>query len=102
MNKKCALRRSICFASLLILAAVFFVLELVSGSTDMSASEVFSALTGSGSSAAHTIVSEIRLPRAIAAALLGGALSVSGFLLQSFFNNPIAGPYVLGISSPSL
>ena len=99
MNKKRALRRSICFASLLILAAVFFVLELVSGSTDMSASEVFSALTGSGSSAAHTIVAEIRLPRAIAAALLGGALSVSGFLLQSFFNNPIAGPYVLGISS---
>ena len=53
MNKKRALRRSICFASLLILAAVFFVLELVSGSTDMSASEVFSALTGSGSSASE-------------------------------------------------
>ena len=42
---------------------------------------------------------KIRLPRSIAAVLLGGALSVSGFLLQSFFQNPIAGPYVLGISS---
>ncbi|MBQ8075050.1 MAG: iron ABC transporter permease, partial [Oscillospiraceae bacterium] len=43
----------------------------------------------------------IRLPRLLAAALLGGALSVSGFLLQTFFANPIAGPFVLGISSGS-
>jgi len=41
----------------------------------------------------------IRLPRVLAAAILGGALSVSGFLLQTFFANPIAGPFVLGISS---
>nr|WP_242940107.1 iron ABC transporter permease [Ruminococcus flavefaciens] len=80
------------------MAAVFFVLELVSGTTELTVSEVFSALS-EDNSAAHTIVADIRLPRAIAAALLGGALSVSGFLLQSFFNNPIAGPYVLGISS---
>ena len=39
------------------------------------------------------------MPRILAAALLGGALSVSGFLLQTFFANPIAGPYILGISS---
>ena len=45
------------------------------------------------------IIWDIRLPRIIAAALLGGALAVSGFLLQTFFGNPIAGPYVLGISS---
>nr|WP_242840007.1 iron ABC transporter permease [Ruminococcus flavefaciens] len=80
------------------MAAVFFVLELISGTTELTVSEVFSALS-EDNSAAHTIVADIRLPRAIAAALLGGALSVSGFLLQSFFNNPIAGPYVLGISS---
>lgn len=47
----------------------------------------------------YQIVWKIRLPRICAAILLGGALSVSGFLLQSFFQNPIAGPYVLGISS---
>lgn len=41
----------------------------------------------------------MRLPRLIAAMLLGGALSISGFLLQTFFANPIAGPFVLGISS---
>lgn len=47
----------------------------------------------------YQIIWKIRLPRITAAILLGGALSVSGFLLQSFFQNPIAGPYVLGISS---
>ncbi|WP_365908166.1 iron ABC transporter permease [uncultured Ruminococcus sp.] len=98
MTKKRALRWTSGFTALLIMAAVFFILELISGTTDLTVSEVFSALS-EDNSAAHTIVADIRLPRAIAAALLGGALSVSGFLLQSFFNNPIAGPYVLGISS---
>ena len=45
------------------------------------------------------ILFDIRLPRMLAALILGGALSVSGFLLQTFFSNPIAGPFVLGISS---
>lgn len=45
------------------------------------------------------IIFQIRLPRILLAAVLGGALSVSGFLLQTFFRNPIAGPFVLGISS---
>lgn len=98
MTKKRALRWTSGFTALLIMAAVFFVLELISGTTELTVSEVFLALS-EDNSAAHTIVADIRLPRAIAAALLGGALSVSGFLLQSFFNNPIAGPYVLGISS---
>ncbi len=45
------------------------------------------------------IIMDIRLPRVLAAVVLGGALSVSGYILQVFFNNPIAGPYILGISS---
>lgn len=45
------------------------------------------------------VIWKIRLPRLLAAAVLGGALSLSGYLLQTFFRNPIAGPYVLGISS---
>lgn len=98
MNKKRVIRWTAGFAVLLLLTAFFFILELVSGTTDLSFSEVFSALS-KDDSAAHTIVAEIRLPRAASAAILGGALSVSGFLLQSFFNNPIAGPYILGISS---
>ena len=50
---------------------------------------------------AWTIIWEIRLPRALAALILGGALALSGYLLQTFFHNSIAGPFVLGISSGS-
>lgn len=50
-------------------------------------------------SAESKIVFRVRMPRMLLAAILGGGLSVSGFLLQAFFRNPIAGPFVLGISS---
>ena len=52
-------------------------------------------------SARKEIIFNIRLPRSIMACLLGGALSLSGFLLQTYFQNPIAGPFILGISSGS-
>lgn len=52
-----------------------------------------------GASAQSRILFSIRMPRMLLAAILGGALAVSGFLLQTFFRNPIAGPFVLGISS---
>lgn len=100
MNKKRTIRWTICFIALLALTVTFSLLELSNGTTDLSLSDVIRVLAGKSSTiSASTIVKDIRLPRTIAAALLGGALSVSGFLLQSFFNNPIAGPYVLGISS---
>ena len=86
------------FAMLLALLAVLFVWNVNSGSLHLSVREVAQILlTHSGDNA--VIVWEIRLPRIFAAILLGGALSVSGFLLQTFFANPIAGPFVLGISS---
>jgi len=47
----------------------------------------------------RSIIWELRMPRVLLATILGGALALSGFLLQSFFGNPIAGPFVLGISS---
>ncbi|WP_373483079.1 FecCD family ABC transporter permease [Acetobacterium sp.] len=77
------------------------VFSINSGSVEMSVKDiikiiVFRAQEGSVES---NVIWKIRLPRLIAAAILGGALSVSGFLLQTFFRNPIAGPYVLGISS---
>jgi iron complex transport system permease protein len=50
-------------------------------------------------SAYENILWQIRMPRALAAAILGGALGLAGYLLQTFFRNPIAGPFVLGISS---
>lgn len=83
-------------ALLVLLAAV----NLMAGSVSLSAGEVARALSGKeGDATAAGIVLQIRLPRICAAILLGGALSVSGFLLQTFFHNPIAGPFVLGISS---
>ena len=86
------------FAVLLALLAVLFVWNVNSGSLHLSVREVAQILlTHSGDNA--VIVWEIRLPRIFAAILLGGALSVSGFLLQTFFANPIAGPFVMGISS---
>lgn len=85
----------------LVLAALLcllLVLNLNTGSVPLSPREVWDILRA-GPGQGERIVWNIRLPRLIAAGVLGGALSVSGFLLQTFFANPIAGPFVLGISS---
>jgi len=93
-------RYGISFAVLGILLLFFLVLGVREGSTPLSVTEIWQALTGAGGDAVTTrIIWDIRLPRVLAAVLLGGALAVSGFLLQTFFHNPIAGPFVLGISS---
>lgn len=87
------------FCLLIIIAAVFFALNLGLGSS-LGFKEALAVLTGKNTDiAAQRIIFNIRLPRTLAALMLGGALAVSGFLLQSFFRNPIAGPFVLGISS---
>ncbi len=82
----------------ILLVGLFFVC-LGWGSADITLKEIFVSLLNPGDVHLGRIVVSIRLPRITAAILLGGALSVSGFLLQIFFGNPIAGPYVLGISS---
>ena len=88
------------FLTLIVLAAVLFALNLGLGSSSLTPAEAVGVLIGKNTDiAANRIVFDIRLPRALAAVLLGGALAVAGFLLQSFFRNPIAGPFVLGISS---
>lgn len=88
------------YLALLMLLAVLLVLNLHVGSVTVTPREVWHILyTLDDRSTAGRIIWTIRLPRILAAALLGGALSVSGFLLQTFFANPIAGPFVLGISS---
>jgi len=93
-------RYLICFLFLAALTLGLGFLNLVVGSTRIGAGALFRALfSGDKSDSAARIVWSIRLPRLLAAAILGGALSVSGFLLQTFFANPIAGPFVLGISS---
>ena len=100
MTNKRQNRILLSFLLLTVLVLALGVLNLVTGSTSIRAGELLRALfSGDRSSSAARIVWSIRLPRLLAAAILGGALSVSGFLLQTFFANPIAGPFVLGISS---
>jgi iron complex transport system permease protein len=78
------------------------ILNLHIGSVTVPAREVLHILgTRDNVSTAGRIIWTIRMPRLLAAAVLGGALAVSGLLLQTFFSNPIAGPFVLGISSGS-
>lgn len=70
------------------------------GSVSFSVQEVLQALLHKEVlDSATTIIWNIRFPRALAVLILGGALGLSGYLLQTFFHNPIAGPFVLGISS---
>lgn len=93
-------KNSLLFAALGLAAAVLFVADLATGSVALPVGEVWGALTG-GDVPAHTalIVREIRLLKAIVALAAGAALAVSGLQMQTLFRNPLAGPYVLGISS---
>lgn len=100
MQDKNNMRYTISYIALMLLLIVVVAWNIGSGSVDMSSGDIMRILKGDASdSTMYNIIWQIRLPRIIAAVLLGGALSVSGFLLQTFFGNPIAGPYVLGISS---
>ena len=90
-------RYAVAYLILGLALVLLFLLSVGSGTISMTPGQVVSALAGR--TANTPIVRDIRLPRTLSAALLGGALAVSGFLLQTFFNNPIAGPFVLGISS---
>ena len=96
-------RRTRYTAVFLILAAVFCVvtvLNINTGNVHIPVSKILRILfLKEGAATEYNIIWKIRLPRILMAALLGGALSLSGFLLQTFFSNPIAGPFVLGISS---
>ena len=88
------------FGLLAVLLAALLVWNVNAGSVNLSLEETLRILMRQSTDpVASRIVWNIRLPRILAAAMLGGALSVSGFLLQTFFANPIAGPFVLGISS---
>lgn len=100
MRKKLHFRYWLSFVTLFILLGLLIFWNINSGSIPISLKDVFRILfLKDGTETAYNIIWEIRLPRILAAVILGGALSVSGFLLQTFFGNPIAGPFVLGISS---
>lgn len=101
-EKKRAVRRGLALG-LLGLGSLFFLFcNLLYGSVSISFQDILSIFSGNSAGETYErIVMDIRFPRALAACLLGGALALSGYLLQTFFHNPIAGPFVLGISSGS-
>jgi iron complex transport system permease protein len=94
-----AARYSLLFSGLLIVLAILFLLDIFLGSVSISPSEIFKAFLNDTEGTTRTILIRFRLPKAITAVLAGIALSVSGLQMQTLFRNPMAGPYVLGLSS---
>lgn len=94
-------RNIILFTALSIVLALVFVLQLIFGSVDIPFASILSILSGNNveNEAWANIIIESRLPGALAALLAGAGLSVSGLQMQTMFRNPVAGPYVLGISA---
>ena len=93
-------RNTVSFLILILLLLLLLGMNVAIGSTAIPLHGMVSILLRTGENqTAESIVWNIRMPRLLAAAVLGGALSVAGFQLQTFFANPIAGPFVLGISS---
>ena len=93
-------RMTIAYLAMAAALLALFALNLFWGSVALSPADIAAALLGRGTNAlAANILLQLRLPRAVMVVLLGAALSVAGYLLQTFFANPIAGPFVMGISS---
>lgn len=93
-------RSSILFIFLILLTFILFIMDMSVGSVSIPFNEVWNTLFGNGNSEMNSqIIINIRLNKAIVALLAGAALSVSGLQMQTLFRNPLAGPYVLGISS---
>lgn len=93
-------RRTILFVALSVVALVLFVLDVAIGSVSIPLRDVWGALAGGDVDPVTVkIVKDIRLIKAVVAVATGVALSVSGLMMQTLFRNPLAGPYVLGISS---
>lgn len=102
-NKKRKNKQLLLLLLLLFLTIMAFLFNISAGSVNIRLKDVASILIGRSveNNTYRSIITNIRLPRALAAVLGGSCLAVSGLLLQIFFNNPIVEPYVLGISSGS-
>ncbi len=88
------------FVLLSLILVMLVLINIMTGSVKLTPAQVTEVIFGGGSDAMNrNIVMEIRLPRVLSAVILGGALALSGYLLQTFFANPVVGPFVLGISS---
>lgn len=98
------MKKSLGFKYVVLIMLVLFlvVLNICIGSARIPFKEAISILVGRGTNSTYKdIIMDIRLPRIVAAFFTGSALALSGYLLQTFFRNPIAGPFILGISSGS-
>lgn len=101
-DRKCShrTRKMIVFLTLIATLGAIIILNISMGSVSIPIHRIIAILfSGEGTKIEINIIRMIRLPRIAMAVILGGGLSLSGFLLQTFFQNPIAGPFVLGISS---
>lgn len=89
------------FAVLIVLTLFFFLLNICIGSVGIPFTDIPKLIIEGekGDATYREILMEIRMPRAFGTVILGGALALSGYLLQTFFHNPIASPFTLGISS---
>jgi len=93
------LRNRLFFTAVSLCLLVLAVADILLGSVRLAPDEVWAALFGGGGETARHIVLSFRLPKALVAVLAGAALSASGLQMQTLFRNPLAGPYVLGVSS---
>ncbi|GAB4361792.1 MAG: iron ABC transporter permease [Gammaproteobacteria bacterium] len=92
-------QRALLLFTLLALSGVAALLiALFSGSTDLALGELIDALLGGGESLVRTVVWELRFPRALSAFATGGLLALGGALMQVLLRNPLADPYILGVS----
>ena len=82
----------------MLLAVAVFLSALLIGSSGISPGKALTALAGGGDEATRTVLLGVRLPRVLAGFGVGGLLALSGVLLQALFRNPLADPYVLGVS----
>ena len=94
-------RNTLLFSILTLSLAFLFLINICLGSISIPLKDVFNSLTGghAGKETWEYIIVNYRLPKAITALLVGIGLSISGLLMQTLFRNPLAGPYVLGLSS---
>ena len=90
----------ILFIALSVACILLFLMDISLGSVRIPISNVFSVLFSNGENdITHEIILNIRLPKAITAIIAGVGLSLSGLMMQTLFRNPLAGPYILGVSS---
>ncbi|SCY12039.1 iron complex transport system permease protein [Nonlabens sp. Hel1_33_55] len=84
---------------LIALLLLLFIADIALGSVYISLSDIWDILMGAPDTTDEYIITQLRLPRAIMAVLTGAGLAIAGMLMQTLFRNPLAGPFVLGISS---